>query len=115
MANPISHVEISGTDANRLREFYSGVFDWHIQHIPEMNYNMVNAEPPSPSVGIGAGSETPYVTFYVQVADLQDTLNKVEAGGGRTIMPPTEIPGYVTMAMFTDPEGHIIGLTKTPR
>lgn len=112
MAHLVSHVEINGTDANALREFYGRVFDWQIQAIPEMSYNMVNAEPPSPTVGIGAGSGGHYVTFYVTVPDLQATLDTVERLGGKTVIPPMEVPGYVTMAMFTDPEGHFIGLIK---
>jgi predicted enzyme related to lactoylglutathione lyase len=27
-------------------------------------------------------------------------------------MPPTEIPNVVTIAMFQDPEGNVIGLLK---
>lgn len=112
MSYHISHVEVIGKDANALREFYGSIFDWQIQAIPEMNYNMVNAHEPAASVGIGSSDDMNYVTFYVAVPDLQATLNKVEQNGGKTIMPPTEIPGYVTMAMFTDPEGHVIGLIK---
>lgn len=112
MKNIISHVEVSGQDRLKLHEFYAKVFDWHIQDMPEMQYSMVNAESPQPTVGIGASPETPYVTFYVQVDDLQATLDTVERLGGKTIMPPMEVPGYVTMAQFADPEGHIIGLTK---
>jgi uncharacterized protein len=112
MPHTISHVEISGADPNKLREFYGQVFDWQIQAIPEMNYNMVNAEAPQPTIGIGSSPETPYVTFYVAVPDLQATLDQVKKLGGTVMMEPTEIPGYVTMAMFSDPEGHIIGLTK---
>ena len=48
------------------------------------------------------------------VDDPQATLDKVETMGGKTVMPPSEIPGAgVTIAMFTDPQGHLIGLTKS--
>jgi len=109
MRNHISHVEVSGTNPDQLREFYGQVFDWQIQHMPEMQYNMVDG---SPSIGIGSSPENPYVTFYVDVDDLQATLDKAEAAGGKTIMPPMEIPGTVKMAMFADPEGHFIGITS---
>ena len=33
--------------------------------------------------------------------------------GGKTVMPPSEIPGTdTTIAQFTDPAGNLIGLTK---
>jgi predicted enzyme related to lactoylglutathione lyase len=46
------------------------------------------------------------------VPDLQATLEQVVALGGKVAVPPTEIPGVVTFAQFTDPEGNLIGLTK---
>jgi predicted enzyme related to lactoylglutathione lyase len=52
------------------------------------------------------------VTIYVQVPDLQAALDQAVALGGKVLMPPTEIPGVVTLAMFADPEGNVIGLTK---
>jgi len=32
--------------------------------------------------------------------------------GGKTVVPVTHIPNMVTFAMFTDPEGHLVGLVK---
>jgi predicted enzyme related to lactoylglutathione lyase len=54
------------------------------------------------------------VTFYVMVDDPQKYLDRAEQLGGKTVMPPSEIPGAgITLAMLTDPEGHLIGLTKS--
>jgi len=50
------------------------------------------------------------VTLYVGTDDPQATLDKAELGG-RTILPVTELP-EVTIAMFADPEGHVVGLAK---
>ena len=63
--------------------------------------------------GIGPVNEGPNrVTFYVQVDDLQAYLNQAARLGGKMVMPPTEIPNVVTLAMFADPEGNVIGLIK---
>ena len=51
---------------------------------------------------------------FVQVPDLQATLDKAIASGATVLMPPTEIPGTVTLATFADPEGNVMGLTKEP-
>ena len=59
-----------------------------------------------------ANDGTSRVTFYAQVDDLQAYLDKAERLGGKTVLPPTEIPDTVTLAMFTDPEGNMIGLIK---
>ena len=42
--------------------------------------------------------------------DLQAYLDRAESLGGKTLMPPTEIPGIVTLAMFADPEGNVTGM-----
>jgi predicted enzyme related to lactoylglutathione lyase len=48
------------------------------------------------------------------VDDPQATLEKAETMGAKMVMPPSEIPGAgVTIALFTDPHGHLIGLTKS--
>jgi len=116
MAAPVVHWEINARDANRAKEFYSSLFGWKINSNNPMNYGIVNTGSKlGANGGIGQTSGTtpaPTVTFYVQVKDLQAYLNKAESLGGRTVMPPTEIPGMVTLAMFSDPEGNTIGLVK---
>lgn len=47
------------------------------------------------------------------MSDPEAYLAKAEKLGGKAVVPPTEIPSYnLTFAMFTDPEGHLIGLSK---
>jgi predicted enzyme related to lactoylglutathione lyase len=37
-------------------------------------------------------------------------LDKVAAGGGQVIMPLTEVAPETTVALFADPEGHVVGI-----
>jgi len=53
-----------------------------------------------------------WVTFYISVPDLDATLAKVEAGGGRTLMPKFSPAPDTWLAMFADPEGHVVGLSQ---
>ena len=53
-----------------------------------------------------------YVTVYVAVEDLPAALKKAEGLGGKTIIPPTEVPGMGQFAWFADPDGNTIGLWK---
>ena len=48
-----------------------------------------------------------------EVSQQRDFGSEVRAVdvGGKTIMPVTELP-QVTIALFADPEGHVIGLAK---
>jgi len=69
-------------------------------------------------VGINGGIMKPkpggipasHLTFYVQVEDLQATLDEAGKLGGETVVPPQPIPGIGSMALLRDPEGNVIGL-----
>ena len=115
--NPVVHFEVIGNDPNKLQAFYRDAFAWEIQTIEEMNYGLVSAPQDKSGIGGGIGGHPPgehasFVTFYVQVDDLQATLARIEKLGGKTLVPPTTIPDMVTFAQFADPEGHRVGLVK---
>ena len=115
MPNPVVHFEIMAAEnLGRVRAFYADVFGWKIDAANPMNYGLVDTGGEGIRGGIGrpmhGGS---YATFYVAVEDLAAALRKVEAQGGKTIMPPTDIPGdEVSIAMFHDPAGNLVGLVK---
>jgi predicted enzyme related to lactoylglutathione lyase len=53
-----------------------------------------------------------HVTFYIEVVDLAASLKRIESFGGNTVTPPMDIPGGPSIALFADPEGHVVGLVK---
>ena len=97
-------------------KFYAQLFNWKVGEPggPELGfYAQVPGDSTGTPVGIGQEpSGRARTTAYVQVPDLQATLDQAVALGGKVVVPPTEIPGVVTFAQFTDPEGNVIGLTK---
>ena len=113
MANPVVHFEVLGKDARALKSFYVDLFGWKTQDHPEMGYSIVEKEEGGIGGGIGEpqDGEPNHVTFYVAVEDLQATLDKAVSLGGKVLMPIMELP-MVTLAMFSDPEGHAIGIIK---
>lgn len=44
--------------------------------------------------------------------DIEATLASVEAAGGRTLMPKFSPAPETWLAMFADPEGHVVGLSQ---
>ncbi len=113
MPNPITHFEVLGSDAAALSRFYGEAFDWEMQDVMDGAYYMVN-----PGSGINGGVGAPpgggsgHVTFYVEVEDPAVTLEKIRSLGGKTVQEPMTIPDGPTIALFADPEGHLIGLVK---
>lgn len=115
MPNPIVHWEIAVKDGAKAKEFYSKLFGWKIGE-PAMPAMMNYREVDTGGEGLNGGIFQPegdvpnYVTIYVQVDNLQACLDKVQALGGRAIVPPTPIPEMGAFAMFMDPEGNVLGI-----
>ena len=115
MGKPVMHFEVVGKDGKKLHSFYSQLFDWKIDANNPTGYGEVTT---GAGAGINGGigqtrdGSAGHVTFYIAVADLEATLDKVAQLGGRTILPPTPVMPTVTIALFADPEGHVIGLVK---
>ena len=55
-------------------------------------------------------AETPTPVVTIGVDSVDDTLKKVEAGGGSVVRPKTEIPGMGSFAYFKDIEGNVLGV-----
>ena len=112
MRDPIVHFEVLGKDKAGLEDFYSAAFDWQLNPVMD-NYSMV-----SPGAGINGGIGTSmdggagHATFYVEVANIAETLTVIEGRGGRKVSGPDQVPNGPLMALFADPEGHVIGLVQ---
>ena len=53
------------------------------------------------------------MTFYVEVDDVEEALAKTESLGGSRVMGPEKMnQPPIVLGLFTDPEGHVIGLVK---
>jgi predicted enzyme related to lactoylglutathione lyase len=112
MANPVVHFEVLGKDREKLAGFYKELFGWKTQDHLEMGYSIVEKEEGGIGGGIGETKDGDgHVTFYVASDDLEGTLDKAVSLGGSVVMPVTELP-MVTLALFADPEGHVIGIVK---
>ena len=121
----VVHFEIPADDVTRAREFYGGVFGWQLQEMQEMDYTLVETVPvdqktqlPLEPGAINGGlmrrtAETPAPVLTVDVESIDISLKEIEAAGGSTVQPRTEIPGMGAFAYFKDSEGNVVGLWET--
>jgi hypothetical protein len=112
MGQPVVHFEIGCRDSVRTAAFFSKLFGWETQTVGPAT--LINTGAPGGIQGhISSLGHEPehYTTFYVQVDDVPGYLNKVAALGGKTLVPPVEIPTG-TFAWFADLDGNTIGLWK---
>lgn len=126
MDNAISWFEIGTTDLERATTFYETIFGIKLNplDLPNIKMRMFPLDDMMKGVG-GAlvdsgGFHKPSVTdgplIYLNGnPDVQKILDKVEAAGGKIMVPKTEIsPDYGYMAVIIDSEGNRIGLHSVP-
>jgi predicted enzyme related to lactoylglutathione lyase len=127
MQHAISWFEIGTTDLDRATRFYETIFA--IQFIPldlpNIRMRMFPLDDMMNQVG-GAlvhsgGFHKPSATdgplIYLNAnPDVQQVLDRVEAAGGKILVPKTEIsPEYGFMAVILDTEGNRIALHSNPQ
>ena len=115
MGAPVVHFEVQAQEPEKLQQFYAELFDWQVDADNPMGYGMVDTGAEEGiRGGIGpAGGGQGGVTWYAQVDDLDAYLRRAVELGGEVVLVPTEVPGgQVTLAMFADPEGNVVGLVK---
>ena len=110
MPAKIVHVEVVGKDGSALQRFYADVFGWKLDTDNPGGYGMHHQGDLSAGIGPAREGEPGHVTFYVHADDAEAALRRVEELGGRVIMPLTEVAPETKVALFADPEGHIVGL-----
>jgi uncharacterized protein len=123
MGHPVVHFEIIGTDAAKLRNYYTELFGWEFdmgdattEAVSQPgNYGFVHGGTTGEGSGIngGVGGGEGYerrVLFYVSVPDVEAALQKAERLGGTRVMGPDGTPGTLVVGQFTDPEGNLIGV-----
>jgi uncharacterized protein len=122
MGQPVLHFEVIGKDGETLRSYYSEMFGWEFgDPLGPTNYAVVqregNTAPDGAGIGGGVGTAPEgydgHVTFYVAVDDVEAALAKAESLGGSRMMGPDKIPeANIEIGLFTDPEGHVVGVVK---
>lgn len=119
MANAINWFEIPAKNFARAKSFYETILGVAIMEMPHptMKYGMFPADMQNGHVGgglvEGEGFEPSVNGTLVYLNggdDLAVPLSKVEAAGGKVILPKTSIGQNGFMAYFMDSEGNKVAL-----
>lgn len=126
MKNAISWFEIPTTDIDRAQKFYEAIFGIKMMPMDMANIKMRLFPIDDPMNGIGgtlvdtggfhkpSSTEGPLI-YLNGNPDVQLILDKVEAAGGKIVVPKTTIsPEYGDMAVIMDTEGNRIGFHNIP-
>jgi uncharacterized protein len=92
VGNAVVHFEVGAAQDAPLVAFYGELFGWGLTGSPGGGYTLIDTRG---GRGINGGigksrSGEPWSTCYVEVDDLQATLDQASSLGGATVMPVTD-------------------------
>ena len=116
MANPFVHVELNTPDPDKAKAFYSKLFEWQLEDMPNPavpagTYTIIK-------VGEGTGGGImkqipggpPGWLAYVGVDDIHATTQKAKLLGGEVLKDVMEVVGMGWLSVIRDPTGAVLGL-----
>jgi len=116
MANPFVHVELNTPDPKKAKEFYSKLFQWQLEDIPnpavpDGAYTMIKV---GEGTGGGLMKQIPGGPLgwlaYVGVDDIRAATKKAKSLGAEVMTDVTEVKGMGWLSFIRDPTGAVLGL-----
>jgi hypothetical protein len=114
----IGWIDLTVPNAESVRAFYERVAGWTASPVGMGDHNdycMLPAGADKPVGGIchalGANAAMPPVWMvYITVADLEESMRRCAANGGKIRVPERRIPGMGRFCVIEDPAGAIAAL-----
>lgn len=116
MMPTIVFFEIPANDIDCAKDFYSDLFSWRIEHIPGMDYWGIDADE---NTGRASGGmlkrahPDQRITNYIGVSSVEEYSSKVNALGGKILLPKNAVPGRGYFAVCQDTEGNVFILWES--
>ena len=121
--NRLVHFEIHADDVDRAEKFYTDVFGWTFKKwegaptdyrvvstgdkaSPGIDGGLLKRMGPSPMEGQAVNA----FACTMDVADIDQTISKIMAAGGKLALPKFAMPGMAWLAYYKDTEGNIFGI-----
>jgi predicted enzyme related to lactoylglutathione lyase len=113
-------VDLSSSDAEGSRTFYSSLFGWGVDVNPDPQYGGYGLARLGGSdvAGIGPTQSADAPTawnLYLGTDDVDALAKRVEAAGGTVVAPPFDVGDQGRMAVFRDPSGAFISAWQGTR
>ncbi|MEH6473032.1 MAG: VOC family protein [Halopseudomonas sp.] len=108
--------ELMTDDVEAAKTYYQTVIGWEIEEkdMGGMTYNVVKADgqPVGGIMGKPPGAEQipNHWGTYITVDDVDKTLAKAEAAGGKALYPPMDVPTVGRMCAILDPTGAVVSV-----
>jgi uncharacterized protein len=116
VANPFIHVELETPDPEKAKAFYSKLFQWQLEDVPnpavpDGTYTLIKV---GEGTGGGIMKQIPGGPSgwlaYVLVDDIHATTQKAKSLGAEVMKDVTEVMGMGFLSFIRDPTGAVLGL-----
>lgn len=119
----VVHFEIHADDVDRAVRFYREVFGWKIEQWGGGDYWVITTgSAPEPGIDGGLmkrsgprppeGQPVNAFVCTIEVSDLETSAKKVQASGGKIVVPKAPIPGVGWLTYAHDTEGNVFGMMQ---
>ena len=120
LANPFVHVELSTPDPEKSKAFYSRLFQWQLQDLPNTavpggTYTMIRVGETRMGGAEGGmmkqreGAPSGWLA-YVLVEDIHASTRQAQALGAAIMKDVMEVPGTGWLSIIRDPAGAMLGM-----
>jgi|SRR5581483_4295580 len=123
--NSVVHFEVTAKDTDRAKKFYGGVFDWKFQEMGGEYGNYIVCQTtetdeqrmPKRKGAINGGMmkvdpTAKHTILTIAVDNMEESLEKVKANGGKVISEIMDIPNVGRYARIEDSEGNVVSLME---
>jgi len=113
----VAWFELETRNVDACGSFYTKLFGWgtEVMDTPEMKYTIFTDGSERRAGMMPMNKQTPanvpsHWTVYFAVKDCDAVAKKVASTGGKTVVPPTDIPKIGRFSMHFDPQGAFFAL-----
>jgi predicted enzyme related to lactoylglutathione lyase len=117
MPNPVMKWQILARDAEGVAAFYRDLFGWTLNNDNALGYRELRSgavDGIDGGVWPSGGDYPNFVQLFVQVDDIDASIEKATAAGAKVLVPKSALPDGDTMAILQDPHGMSFGLMSAP-
>lgn len=110
--------ELATSDSEACQKFYTELLGWtaHEMKVGDVNYTVFKSGDKEVGgmmqMGAEWGGMSSHWMSYVAVDDVDGTVARVESLGGKTCVPPSDIPTVGRFAVINDPSGATFSILK---
>lgn len=112
----VIHFEIPADEPERAVKFYRDVFGWTTQKIGgPMDYWLAGTGPddePGINGAITRRGDRSCLVNTIDVPSFEESVKKIEAAGGKVLMPKMAVTGVGYMTYAVDTEGNTFGIME---